>query len=107
VLAASERREHGLGALAAGAAGYLSKAAGAEELCEAVIATSRGGAVIPPALVGHLVGRLCDGGGEEEDRSLAARLSAGELEIVRLVAVGLTDKEIARQLHRSPNGAAS
>jgi DNA-binding NarL/FixJ family response regulator len=95
VLSASEARESVLDALAAGAAGYLSKRTTGEQLREAVVATHRGDAVISPELVGHLVSQFSIA------EAPTARLTAAELEMVRLVAAGLTDREIAEQLYVS------
>jgi DNA-binding NarL/FixJ family response regulator len=85
-------------AVGAGAAGYLSKLTTGEQLRQAVITTHGGGSVISPELAGHLLREFSRDGG------IAARplLSARELQIVRLVADGLTDNEIGTQLYLSP-----
>jgi DNA-binding NarL/FixJ family response regulator len=48
-----------------------------------------------------LAAHLAPAGGQEEAPSLAARLSAREVEVLGLVAAGMTDTEIARQLYVS------
>ena len=84
----------------AGAAGYLSKGTTGDELRQAVITTYGGGSVITAALAGHLLrGYSSDGRSGPPTRPL---LAPRELEIVRLVADGLTDKEIGKQLYISP-----
>src|SRR6201990_1365306 len=55
VMTANESPESLLDAVAAGAAGYLSKRTTGEELRQAVITTYGGGSVITPELAGHLL----------------------------------------------------
>jgi len=101
VMSADESPESVLDAVGAGAAGYLSKGTTGEELRQAVITTYGGGSIVTPALAGHL---LRDYSGGVRSGGLAVRplLAPRELEVVRLVADGLTDKEIGRQLYISP-----
>ena len=101
IMTANESPESLLDAVAAGAAGYLSKRTTGEELRQAVITTHGGGSVITPELAGHLL-REFSGGARGEGSSLRPLLGARELEILRLVADGLTDNEIGRQLYISP-----
>jgi DNA-binding NarL/FixJ family response regulator len=101
VLSASESRDSVLDAVAAGAAGYLSKRTTAEQLREAVVATHRGDSVISPELVGHLVSAYSAWAEREASSLPGSRLTAAELELVRLVAAGLTDREIAERLYLS------
>ena len=102
VLTASEKGETLLDAVAAGAAGYLTKRASHEELRQAVITVHGGGSVIAPSLAGHLLRQFAGahaGGEPAEPRPL---LSAREQEILRLVSRGMTDKQIAGRLFISP-----
>jgi two-component system NarL family response regulator len=101
VMTANESAESLLDAVAAGAAGYLSKRTTGEELRQAVITTYGGGSVITPDLAGHLL-REFGGNARGEGSSVRPLLGARELEILRLVADGLTDNEIGRQLYISP-----
>ena len=99
VLSASGEQEDVLEAVKAGATGYLLKSAGREELLDAVRRTALGDAVFTPGLAGLVLG---------EYRRLAAaprpgdaetpRLTARETEILRLVAKGLTYRQIAERL---------
>jgi DNA-binding NarL/FixJ family response regulator len=100
VLTANESQESVLGALDAGAAGYLSKRTTGETLCQAVRTVHGGGSVIAPDLAGHLLRAA----GRRPDRGTSARglLEDRELEVLRLVAEGLTDTEIAARLYLSP-----
>lgn len=79
-----------LPAIEAGATGYLLKDSPREELLRAVRAAYRGEAVLSPAVAGRLMGQV---------RAPAVdALSARELEVLRLVATGCTNRDVARAL---------
>jgi DNA-binding NarL/FixJ family response regulator len=101
VVTASESPERLLDAVAAGANGYLSKRTSGEELRQAVITTYGGGSVIAPGLAGHLL-REFSAGQRGEPSSIRPLLGPRELEIIRLVAQGMTDNEIGAKLFISP-----
>jgi len=101
VMTANESPEGLLDAVAAGAAGYLSKRTTGEELRQAVITTYGGGSVITPELAGHLL-REFSGNAHGEASSARPLLVARELDILRGVADGLTDNEIGQRLFISP-----
>jgi DNA-binding NarL/FixJ family response regulator len=101
VMTADESTESLLDAVAAGAAGYLSKRTTGEELRHAVITTYGGGSVITPELAGHLLREFSDSA-RGEGCSVRPLLADRELEILRLVAEGLTDNEIGKRLYISP-----
>lgn len=82
-----------LRAIEAGATGYLLKDTGREELARAIRAAARGEAVLAPPVAAKLMQQMRTPGEE--------RLSARELEILRLVAQGKSNKEIGRDLHIS------
>ncbi len=79
-----------LPAIEAGATGYLLKDTPRDELLRAVRAAHRGEAVLSPAVAGRLMGQVRAPG--------ADALSARELEVLRLVAAGSTNREAAQQL---------
>ena len=99
VLSASGEHEDVLEAVKAGATGYLLKSAGREEFLDAVRRTAHGDAVFTPGLAGLVLGeyrRLASTPAREDDD--APRLTDRETEILRLVAKGLTYKQIAERL---------
>lgn len=81
-----------LGAVEAGASGYLLKDAPLEELIAAIRAAAAGETALAPAIAGRLLARM---------RSPQPNLSARETEVLRLVADGATNNEIAARLHIS------
>jgi two-component system response regulator NreC len=84
-------------ALRIGAAGYLLKEAAAEELVGAVRQVARGAVYLQPAMGARLA--IADTGapGTEGDVSLTAR----ELQVLSLLALGHTNQEVARRLYVS------
>ena len=93
-----------LEAVKSGATGYLLKSASTEELQEAVRRTAAGDPVFTPGLAGLVLGeyrRLASepaGPAQGDDGSKAPRLTERETEVLRLVAKGLSYKQIAERL---------
>ena len=93
VLTTYETDEHILGAIEAGASGYLLKAAPEAEILAGVRSVVAGETVLAPSIAAKLVSRV------RQDATSAARsLSPRELEVLRLVADGRSNPEIARTL---------
>jgi DNA-binding NarL/FixJ family response regulator len=86
-----------LGALRAGARGYLTKDAGAEEILAAVQAVARGDAALDPAVQHHVLAALTTAS-ESPAPSLPDELTPREAEVLGLIAEGLTNTEIAARL---------
>jgi DNA-binding NarL/FixJ family response regulator len=101
VITATEKGEPLLDAVAAGASGYLTKRSSGEELRQAVLTVHGGGSVIAPALAGHLL-RAYSRASTGESPEVRSKLTATEHEVLRLVAQGLTDKQIAERIYVSP-----
>src|SRR4051812_35158834 len=93
VVTATEKVQPLLDAVAAGAAGYLTKRCTREELRQAVITVYGGGSVISPMLAGHLL-KDYSRASRGELSNAHALLGRREHEILRLLADGRTDKEI-------------
>ncbi|WP_174565401.1 response regulator [Rhodococcoides yunnanense] len=100
VLSASAERDDVLDAIKAGASGYLVKSASAEELFDAVRATAAGQAVFTPGLAGLVLGeyRRISAGPATAELDARPTLTDRETEVLRLVAKGLSAKQIATKL---------
>jgi DNA-binding NarL/FixJ family response regulator len=86
-----------LGALRAGARGYLTKDAGAEQIRAAVEAVARGEAALDPAVQHHVIAALT-GPADPAAPDLPDGLTPREAEVLALIAAGLTNAEIADRL---------
>jgi NarL family two-component system response regulator LiaR len=93
--------DHILPAIRAGAAGYLLKDIDPDDLVKAVQATYNGQSVLNPQVMSHLAERVAQVGDSGEDPF--AELSERELDVLRLLARGLTNHAIAAQLMVSEN----
>ena len=98
VLTTYETDDHILAAIEAGASGYLLKAAPQEEILAGIRSVAAGETVLAPSIAAKLVSRV-----RAAETSAAApappSLSPRELEVLRLVADGRSNPEIARTLH--------
>jgi DNA-binding NarL/FixJ family response regulator len=95
VLSASGEHSDVLEAVKAGASGYLLKSSSADELVDAVRRTADGHAVFTPGLAGLVLGeyrRMAAGGAQ------TPQLTDRETEVLRLVAKGMTARQIAERL---------
>ncbi|WP_285708377.1 response regulator transcription factor [Microtetraspora sp. NBRC 16547] len=97
VLSASGEQEDVLEAVKAGASGYLVKSASRAEFLEAVRRTAEGDPVFTPGLAGLVLGeyRRLSTQAPPDD---GPRLTDRETEVLRLVAKGLSYKQIAERL---------
>lgn len=84
-------------ALAAGASGYLTKEADREEIAVAIRQCARGQKYVPAALAGGLAGEV-----HQRARGDASLLSPRELEVVRMIAEGLSVPQMAQRIHLAP-----
>lgn len=90
-------------ALRAGASGFLLKRAGVEDLVQAVRMVARSDSLLFPAAVRELAARYAGArAARESARALRARLSDREADVLRLMAKGLTNAEIADRLTVGP-----
>lgn len=101
VLSASGEHADVLEAVKSGATGYLVKSASTEELVDAVRRTAAGDAVFTPGLAGLVLGeyrRLASEPAQAVEDPAAPQLTERETEVLRLVAKGLSYKQIAERL---------
>jgi DNA-binding NarL/FixJ family response regulator len=99
ILSASGEHEDVLEAVKAGATGYLVKSASRQELLDAVRRVAAGDSVFTPGLAGLVLGefrRMNEGGTDEPEPENA--LTARETEILKMVAKGMSYRQIAERL---------
>jgi DNA-binding NarL/FixJ family response regulator len=88
-----------LAALRAGARGYLLKDVTLEQLISAVRALAAGGTLLQPALTERLLRVVSQRPKAEPEQSHREPLTGRELDVLRLAAIGWSNREIASGLH--------
>jgi two-component system response regulator DevR len=83
-------------AIMAGASGYVLKQIKGADVVEAVRSVAAGRSLLDPSVTARVLERLRKGSEEDE---LLARLSPQERNILRLIADGLTNRQIAEEVH--------
>jgi DNA-binding NarL/FixJ family response regulator len=100
VLTTFDRDEYIYEALRAGASGFLLKTAPPERLVEAVRIVAAGEALLAPTITRKLIEDYLSRPRPNEQSKLA-ELTDRELEVLRLLATGLSNRELAQQLFLS------
>jgi two-component system NarL family response regulator len=105
MLTVSDEEEDLYEAIKAGAAGYLLKEISIEEVADAVRAVVQGQTLISPSMASKLIAEFTNLSKRADDRQQvpAPRLTDRELDVLRLVAQGITNREIADQLYIAEN----
>lgn len=94
ILTVSEADEDLFEAIRSGAHGYLVKSMPSEDFFELLEALERGETPLSRGLAGKIIRHLATGGRQGEQAALTSR----ELEVLRLVAEGRTNRQIAQEL---------
>jgi len=105
MLTVSDEEEDLYEAIKAGAAGYLLKEISIEEVADAVRAVVQGQTLISPSMASKLITEFQNLSKLTADRSQvpAPKLTDRELEVLRLVAQGKTNREVADELYIAEN----
>jgi DNA-binding NarL/FixJ family response regulator len=101
VLTVSEDANDVVDAIVAGACGYLLKSASIEELIAGIRAAASGDALISPVIAGQLLHHVRSLA-QRPEPTTGAHLSARELDVLKLVAEGKDNADIAAVLFISP-----
>jgi two-component system NarL family response regulator len=86
-----------------GASGYLLKDSSIDEVAQAVRVVAEGQSLISPSMAAKLIDEFKEISRSDRETGSAPRLTDRELEVLRLVAKGLNNREVAKQLFISEN----
>jgi DNA-binding NarL/FixJ family response regulator len=103
VLTISDQDEDVMNAILAGACGYLMKDSSIQDLMQGIRAAAVGESLISPHIAAKVLQRLRATGTNEADAALIrAELSDREIQVLKLIANGKDNAQIAADLHISP-----
>jgi DNA-binding NarL/FixJ family response regulator len=102
VLTISDQDDDVMDAIVAGACGYLVKDSSIEELMRGINAAAIGESLISPPIASKVLQRMRAVTLDQGAETIRAELSDRELDVLRLIANGKDNSEIAEALHISP-----
>lgn len=102
ILTAYDSDQYIFALLEAGAAGYLLKTVRGSELIGAIRAVYAGESVLHPAVARRVITRLVSPAAAPAPTETVEPLSEREIEVLKLAAKGMNNKDIAQQLFLSP-----
>lgn len=103
MLTASEEEADLYEAVKSGASGYLVKDSSIDEVAQAVRVVADGQSLISPSMAVKLIDEFKQMSRPQPDSVPGLKLTERELEVLRLVATGLNNREVAKQLFISEN----
>lgn len=106
ILTVYDDTEHVLSLFKAGADGYLTKKAAAEEIIQAMRTLSAGDTVVPSSIFRNML-KYCLRYATPIDAGKSVKLTTRELDILELIAIGKSNKEISSELNISPRTVKS
>jgi two-component system, NarL family, response regulator LiaR len=98
VLSAYDDDQFIFGLLEAGAAGYLLKSVRGQEIVDAIRAVHAGESVLHPSVARKVLNRFAGVSGKPRERKSVDLLTEREMEVLKMVTKGLSNKDIAEGL---------
>jgi DNA-binding NarL/FixJ family response regulator len=99
ILTTFERDDYVFEALRAGASGFMLKNAAPEDLVRAVRVVATGDALLDPAITRRVIEDYAQRAAPRKDHARLARLTEREREVLRLLATGKSNAELAAHLY--------
>jgi DNA-binding NarL/FixJ family response regulator len=103
VLTISDQDADVMDAILAGACGYLLKDSSIQELMRGIESAGAGESIVSPAIASKVLQRIRASSSQPEiEKAIRAELSEREIEVLKLIANGKDNAQIAAELHISP-----